>query len=113
MVARVNEVSNLGLTTDEMARFCQRWKIREWALFGSALREDFGPDSDVDALVTCAEDADWGLFDHIQMPHELEALLGRNVDLVSKRAVEQSTHWLRRPEILNTARVLFSMQEVA
>ena len=95
---------------DEIAKFCQRWKIRELALFGSILRDDFGPDSDVDILVTFAEDAEWGLFDHVQMQYELQALLQRSVDLISKRAVERSQNWLRRQEILNTAQVLFSEQ---
>jgi hypothetical protein len=93
---------------DEIAKFCRRWKIRELALFGSALRDDFRPDSDLDILVTFAEDAEWSLFDHIQMQHELQAALRRSIDLISRRAVERSQNWLRRQEILNTARVLFS-----
>jgi len=96
---------------DEIAKFCRRWRIRELALFGSALRDDFGPDSDVDILVTFAEDAEWGLFDHVQMQHELQASLRRNVDLISKRAVERSPNWLRRQEILRTAQVFFSTEE--
>ena len=96
---------------DEIAAFCQRWKIRELALFGSVLRDDFGPDSDVDVLVTFDEDAGWGLFDHVQMQHELQVLLRRSVDLISKRAVERSQNWLRRQQILDTAQVLFSVQE--
>jgi hypothetical protein len=96
---------------DEIAKFCRRWKIRELALFGSALRDDFGPDSDLDILVTFATDADWGMLDHVQMQQELQALLQRNVDFISKRALERSRNWLRRQEILNTAQVLFSEQE--
>jgi len=103
-------VSNLiaAIPMDEIAKFCRRWKIRELALFGSALRDDFRPDSDLDILVTFAEDAEWSLFDHIQMQHELQAALRRSIDLISRRAVERSQNWLRRQEILNTARVLFS-----
>jgi predicted nucleotidyltransferase len=97
---------------DEIAKFCRRWKIRELALFGSALRDDFGPDSDVDILVTFAGNADWGLLDQVQMQRELQALLRRNVDLISKRAVKRSQNWLRRQEILDTAQVLFSTKEV-
>jgi len=96
---------------DKIVQFCQRWKIRELALFGSALRDDFGPDSDLDILVTFAADAEWGLFDHIKMQQELQALLQRNVDLISKRALARSQNWLRRQEILSTAQVLFSEQE--
>ena len=96
---------------DKIAKFCQRWKIRELALFGSALRDDFGPDSDLDILVTFTADAEWGLFDHVKMQQELQALLQRNVDLISKRALARSQNWLRRQEILNTAQVLYPEQE--
>lgn len=88
--------------------FCRRWRIRELALFGSALREAFDPDSDLDVLVTFAVDATWGLLDHVQMQRELETLLQRNVDLISKSAVRRSHNWLRREEILSTAQAVFS-----
>lgn len=45
---------NVGLPHERIAEFCQKWKIREFALFGSVLREDFRPDSDIDAVVTFA-----------------------------------------------------------
>ncbi len=96
---------------NEITKFCQRWKIRELALFGSALRDGLRPDSDLDILVTFAADAEWGLFDHIKMQQELQALLQRNVDLISKRALARSQNWLRRQEILNTAQILFSEKE--
>ena len=101
------------LPTNEIARFCQRWKIHELAVFGSALRDDFSPESDVDIVVTFAPDADWGLLDHVKMQQELQGLLHRNVDLITKRALERSQNWLRRREILQTARLLFSAPEVA
>ncbi|MGB9880095.1 MAG: nucleotidyltransferase family protein [Anaerolineae bacterium] len=97
----------------EIAQFCQRWKIRELALFGSAVRDDFGPHSDFDILVDFDANAQWGLFEHIQMQRELEKLLRRRVDLVSKQAVERSSNWLRRQIILNSARTLFSETETA
>ena len=103
----------IRIPADEIAKFCQRWKISELALFGSVLRDDFGPDSDLDILVTFAEEADWGLFDHVQMEQELEASFGRGVDLISKRAVEHSVNWVRRQEILDAARVLFPAQGTA
>ena len=95
----------------EIAKFCQRWKVQELALFGSALREDFSPDSDVDLLVTFTADVDWGLLDHIKMQQELQALLHRNVDLITKRALECSQNWFRQSEILKTAQSLFSEQK--
>jgi predicted nucleotidyltransferase len=102
---------NLNIQKTEITNFCQRWKIRELALFGSALRDDFGPDSDIDVLVTFADDAEWGLLEHIQMQNELQRAFEQNVDLISKRAVERSQNWIRRQDILNTARVLFPVSE--
>ena len=92
----------------EISEFCRRWQISELALFGSVLRDDFGPESDLDVLITFSPDADWGLLDHYQMQQELERLLGREVDLLTKRSVEQSRNWLRRREILSTARVVYA-----
>jgi len=97
----------------EIARFCQRWHIRELALFGSALRSDFGPASDVDVLVTFSPEAEWGLLDHVQMQQELQVLFHRKVDLISRRALERSRNWLLRREILNTAEMLFPQRKVA
>lgn len=91
----------------DIAKICQRWKIQELAVFGSALRDDFSPDSDIDIVVTFATDAEWGLLDHIKMQQELQAILHRNVDLITKRALEKSQNWLRRNEILKTAKILF------
>jgi predicted nucleotidyltransferase len=99
------------LPTDGIRQFCWRWKIRELALFGSVLRTDFRPDSDVDVLVTFHDDADWGLLAHIQMQQELATLLHRPIDLVSKRAVERSPNWVRREAILNTVQVIVSTDE--
>ena len=91
----------------QMADFCQRWHISELALFGSVLRDDFAPDSDLDVLVTFAPGAEWSLLDHVRMEQELAGLLGRKVDLLSKRAVEQSSNWILRQEILGTAEVVY------
>ncbi|MCX6344993.1 MAG: nucleotidyltransferase family protein [Armatimonadetes bacterium] len=91
-----------------ISEFCAQWKISEFALFGSVLRDDFGPESDIDVLVTFSTDARWTLFDHVRMQDELASLLGRNVDLVSKRGIERSTNYLRRKEILDSAEVLYA-----
>lgn len=98
---------NTIIPKNQIADFCRRWHISELALFGSALRDDFGPDSDLDILVTFAAEADWSLLDHLRMEQELASLLNREVDLFSKRAVEQSHNWIRRQEILNTAEVVY------
>ncbi len=98
--------ARINLPQDKMAAFCQRWHITELALFGSVLRDDFGPRSDVDILVTFAPEADWSLFDHLRMKQELAKLFKREVDLFSKEAVEHSPNPLRRQEILNSAQVV-------
>ncbi len=98
---------NNFLPQKEISDFCRRWQINEFALFGSVLRVDFGPDSDLDILVTFAPEADWSLFDHLRMEEELSHLLNREIDLFSRRAVEHSHNNLRRQEILNTAQVIY------
>ncbi len=99
---------NLDLSENTLAEFCTRWRISEFALFGSVLRDDFDAESDLDILVAIASDADWSLLDHVQMEQELEALLGRKVDLLTRRSVERSRNWLRRREILDTAEVVYA-----
>jgi len=96
------------LPMERLEEFCRKWKILELALFGSALRDDFGPDSDLDLLATFAPDARWTLFEHFHMENELVEILGREVDLVDREAVEESRNWLRRKEILTTARTIYA-----
>ena len=96
------------LPMDEIAEFCRRWKIQEMAVFGSVLRADFDSESDIDIIVTFDDDAEWSLLDHIRMQQELQAVLQRDVDVVTRHAVEQSDNWIRRKEILSTASVIFS-----
>jgi len=96
------------LDRDRLAAFCARWKIAELALFGSALRSDFGADSDVDFLAAFGTDADWSLLDHVAMTRELSQIVGRRVDLVSRRAVERSDNWIRRQAILDSARPVYA-----
>jgi predicted nucleotidyltransferase len=95
--------ARIPIDREKIAEFCRRWEITEFSLFGSVLRDDFRPDSDVDVLVTFALDAEWSLFDDVDMEEELSAIFGRKVDLVSRRAVERSDNWIRRKAILSTA----------
>jgi predicted nucleotidyltransferase len=95
------------LPQENIEAFCRRWRIAELAMFGSVLRDDFKPDSDVDILVTWAPGADWSLFDVVQMQDELSEMLARKVDLVSRRAVERSHNWIRRKAILGSAETVY------
>ena len=97
----------IDISQEQMADFCRRWQISELALFGSVLRDDFGPESDLDVLVTFAPGAEWSLLDQVRMEQELAGLLGCKVDLLTKRAVERSSNWILRREILGTAEVVY------
>ncbi len=99
--------SRLGITPEQLAELCQRWQVAELALFGSVLRDDFSPDSDIDVLVSYQPTAKRGLFEKIRMQEELSSLLHRDVDLVSKTAIEKSHNWLRRKNILDSAEVIY------
>jgi len=96
----------LDIPSDKIADYCRRWKITEFAVFGSALRDDFNPKSDIHVLVTFDRDAHWTLFDMVDMQEELKDILGRDVDLVSRRGIESSQNYLRRKEILSSAKVI-------
>jgi predicted nucleotidyltransferase len=97
----------IQLPLDRVAEFCQQWQIVKLEIFGSALREDFRPDSDLDFLVTYAPDAPWSLIDHIGIERRLSELLNRHVDLVSRRGIERSYNWIRRREILSSAKAIY------
>jgi len=92
---------------DTVFAFFRRWKIRELALFGSILRDDFGPESDIDFLVEFEPDANWSFLDHIQMEQELSEMLGREVHLIRKRPLEYTHNYLFRQEVMGTAKVVF------
>lgn len=102
---RIN--STLAIDQSSLADFCRRWKILQLSVFGSARRADFRSDSDLDLMVSFSSDADWSLFDHFRMEYELADLFGRKVDLITRRAVEASSNWLRREAILKDAEPLF------
>jgi predicted nucleotidyltransferase len=97
----------MPLPMDAIRIYCKKWRIREFAVFGSILREDFTDKSDIDVLVTFAEDVRYSLFDLVRMNNELESILGREVDLMTRRSVEQSTNPIRRHEILASSKVIY------
>jgi len=95
--------TSLGVSEDAVKAFCQKWQVVELDLFGSSLGSSFGPMSDVDLLLVYAENAHLTLFDEGQMQEELEALFGRPVHFMTKRAVEHSRNPIRRKAILESA----------
>jgi type III restriction enzyme len=96
----------IALPMDQLRHFCQKWRIQDMAVFGSVLRKDFGPDSDLDFLVTFKPHAGVSLFDLVKMEAELAEVVGRRVDIVSRRGIERSENWIRRKAILESARSL-------
>lgn len=100
-------IAALDVPAERIADFCRRWKITELALFGSVLRDDFRPDSDVDVLVSFRQGTHWSLFDMARMEEQLEGIFGRNVDLVERRAVELSENFIRRRHILESAEPIY------
>src|SRR5438874_7752382 len=94
----LQELTKGRLDIDEkvLDEFCRRWKIAKLELFGSALRDDFNTQSDIDLLVTYQPDARWGLFQHVGIEEELATLMGRKVDLITRDAVEASRNEIRR-----------------
>ncbi|NJR61018.1 MAG: DNA polymerase subunit beta [Cyanobacteria bacterium CRU_2_1] len=100
----------IALPIDTIQAFCQRWQIAELSVFGSILRDDFNANSDVDFLYVLKPDTYWSLRDLLRAEEELAQLLGRKVDLVGKASIEQSHNWLRKRNILSSAKVIYDDQ---
>ena len=94
----------IDIPPDRIEAFCRKWKIREMALFGSVLRDDFGPDSDVDVLVPFEDKVPWSLLDVIAAEQELKELFDRKVDLVEKKCLRNP---FRRHSIFSTMQVIY------
>ena len=96
---------NIEIPQQEIQVFCRRWKVQEFSLFGSVLREDFAPTSDIDVLISFLPETPWSLFEWVEMREELAKLFGRRVDLVEKEALRNP---FRRQRILMTKRVVYA-----
>ena len=100
--------AHIDIPQDKIAAFCKRWQVSELALFGSVLRDDFGPESDIDVLARFEEEASHTLFDLSRMEEELTTIFGRKIDLVSWRGIEQSRNYIRRKAILQSAETIYA-----
>ena len=96
----------IDLPLEAIAGLCRKWRIRRLEVFGSALRADFGPASDVDFLYTPADDAHWGLR-FVTLVNEFREAVGRPVDLLSRIAVERSANPFRKQAIRSTAETIY------
>lgn len=98
---------DIPVDTAALAALCERWKVAELSVFGSAARGELAPDSDIDMLVTFESDAGWSLLDVAQAKLDFEALFERDTDLIERPALEQHDNpWLRHA-ILSEARVVY------
>jgi predicted nucleotidyltransferase len=96
---------HVSVPRQQLADFCRRWKVTELSFFGSVMRDDFRPDSDVDVLVTFDSGAGWSLLDLVTMQDELGSIVGRKVDLLEEAALRNP---YRRSRILQSKHVLYA-----
>jgi predicted nucleotidyltransferase len=97
----------LPLNEEKLREFCRKWMISELAVFGSILRDDFGPESDVDFLVSFAPESHASLLDLVHMHEELAGIVGRPVDIATRKGIENSRNYIRRRAILESAQPLY------
>ena len=96
---------HIQIDRERIAEFCAKWKIGEFAFFGSVLGGDFGADSDIDVLITFEPDIPWSLYDWMDMIEELQRIFGRRVDLVEKTGLRNP---FRRKAILDSCEVVYA-----
>ena len=99
--------NRIEVPIERIQEFCDRWQIIEFALFGSVLRDDFRPDSDIDVLISFAPEAHPTLFTLVDIQTELERLFNRSVDVVTRDGIEQSRNPFRRQNILSSAVTIY------
>jgi len=106
-MSTVDPAIHPALSFKSIAELCRRFEVERLEIFGSALRDDFGPGSDVDFLVVFRDDGARGPLDFLNLQDELSRMLGREVDLLSRKAVERSSNYIFRRRILSTARPVY------
>ena len=101
---------HISIPRARLAAFCERWRGSELALFGSVVRDDFGPEGDIEVLVSFDPGARHTLLDNVRMRDELGRALGRNSDLVTRAALEGSRNHIRWKAILDPWQVVYAAQ---
>lgn len=102
------KLNNIKLSIEEIKQFCDRWNVIEFALFGSVLRKDFHSDSDIDVMVQFHPQAKPTFYNLEEMETELKTMFNRKVDLITRQGIESSRNYLRRREILSSAKVIYA-----
>lgn len=100
-------LKNIQLPADAIPAFCTKWQIAELSLFGSVLRDDFHPESDIDILVSFHPTARPTLFDLVYMENELKEIFHRDIDLVTRKGIKCSRNTARREAILSSAQIIY------
>lgn len=96
-----------SIQNQKIIAFCIKWKLTELALFGSAIRHDFNSSSDIDILVSFSGETKPTLFQLTRMQAELADIFGRDVDIVTRRGIENSSNHIRKNQILSTAQTIY------
>ena len=104
----MNSEPRIPIDYEKIKVFCEKWKITEFSLFGSVLTDEFRPDSDVDVLVAFEEPGTWSIFDMVRLENELQRILGRKVDVLTRPSVERDENYIVRKNILRTSRVFYA-----
>lgn len=97
----------IPLPINRIKKFCDRWNITEFTLFGSVLSDNFHDDSDIDVMVEFDRESHYSLFDLVLMEDELKVIFNRDVDLVTRKGITNSLNYLRRENILNSAKTIY------
>ena len=101
------KIKNIDVPLEKIKAFCTDWQVIEFALFGSVLRDDFRPDSDIDVMVKFDVNAHPSFLDLEEMEMDLKTIFNREVDLITRQGIENSLNYLRRQEILSSAQILY------
>ena len=98
----------IEMDSEAIRAFCRKWKIKELSVFGSILRDDFRADSDVDFLADYEDDAEWDLFDHMDMEEELEGIIEHKADILDRPTMQNHDNWLLRKAIFSTEEKVYA-----
>lgn len=98
----------IDIPKEQLAKLCKRWNIVELSLFGSVLRDDFGPDSDVDIMVKFAANSHTSLLDLVTIQNQIEQLVGRRIDLVTRSGIEHGSNPYIKNKILKNAETFYA-----
>ena len=98
----------IELPMEKVTEFCHKWQVTEFTLFGSVLRDDFRPDSDIDIMVEFDPAACPTFSTLDRMEAELKIIFNRDIDLITRQGIASSRNYLRRREILSSAQVIYA-----